>query len=207
MRLREQLWQNALHALAARDYSGVQTLASMMNREPGRGPATAGASTRNAVGTASASSASRLGGDLEEALRNTAAALKASADEQERARRNLEDVLAALQDAVLVVDGEGHLRYLNNAALQLFGVRVEDVLGAALLEALPSFGLESAVRSALQEGISTSREVGLYWSPPSTQSDGANSGDWLANAKFCCVSRRCDVVTAMFQVRWPFCKT
>jgi PAS domain-containing protein len=74
-----------------------------------------------------------------------------------------------------VVDGEGHLRYLNNAALQLFGVRVEDVLGAALLEALPSFGLESAVRSALQEGISTSREVGLYWSPPSTQSDGANS--------------------------------
>jgi PAS domain S-box-containing protein len=78
---------------------------------------------------------------------------------------------------VLVVDGEGHLRYLNNAALQLFGVRVEDVLGAALLEALPSFGLESAVRSALQEGISTSREVGLYWSPPSTQGDGANSAN------------------------------
>jgi two-component system phosphate regulon sensor histidine kinase PhoR len=174
MRLREQLWQNALHALATRDYGGVQTLASMMNREPGKGLLGTQSSTQRATGPAPLDTHSN--GDLETALRDTAAALKTSADEQERARRNLEDVLAALQDAVLVVDGEGHLRYLNNAALQLFGVRVEDVLGAALLEALPSFGLESAVRSALQEGISTSREVGLYWSPPSTQGDGANSG-------------------------------
>jgi signal transduction histidine kinase len=174
MRLREELWQNALHALATRDYLGVQTLAAMMNGEPGKVSQGTQTSTRELPGSASASPASG-GGDLETALRDTARALKASADEQERARRNLEDVLAALQDAVLVVDGESHLRYLNNAALQLFSVRVEDVLGAALLEALPSFGLESAVRSALQEGVSTSREVGLYWSPPSTQSDSANS--------------------------------
>jgi hypothetical protein len=39
------------------------------------------------------------------------------------------------------------------------------------MEALPSFGLESAVREALQEGVSTTREVGLY--APSSATTGA----------------------------------
>lgn len=88
--------------------------------------------------------------------------LEESEKEHIQARKDVEDVLAALQDAVLVVDGEGRMRYLNAAALRLFEVRIEGVLGANLIEALPSFGLDAAVRTALREGVSSSREVHLY---------------------------------------------
>ncbi len=90
------------------------------------------------------------------------AALEEGAAEEARARRELEDVLASLQDAVLVVDGEARLRFLNAAALRLFDIRIEDVLGANLIEALPSFGLESAMRAALRDGQSSEEEIHLY---------------------------------------------
>jgi len=100
--------------------------------------------------------------ELTRAWRETALRLHDEAGEQRRVQRDLEDVLASLQDAVLVVDGEARLRFLNAAALAMFAVRVEDVLGAQMLEALPSFGLESAVRAALHDGENTAREVALY---------------------------------------------
>lgn len=81
---------------------------------------------------------------------------------QERARRELEEVLASLQDAVVMVDAEAHIRFLNNAALQMFEVRVENVLGAQLLESLPSFGIEAAVRAAVHEEKSSAEELTLY---------------------------------------------
>lgn len=81
---------------------------------------------------------------------------------QERARRELEEVLASLQDAVLMVDADAHIRFLNSAALAMFDVRVEDVLGAQLLEALPSFGLEAATRAAIHEDRTSAEEVTLY---------------------------------------------
>lgn len=90
------------------------------------------------------------------------AATRESELEEGRARRELEDVLASLQDAVLVVDGQGRLRFLNAAALRLFDVRIESVLGANLIEALPSFGIDAAMRSALREGKSSSQEIHLY---------------------------------------------
>jgi two-component system phosphate regulon sensor histidine kinase PhoR len=88
--------------------------------------------------------------------------LEESRREESRARRDLEDVLASLQDAVLVVDAEARLRFLNSAALRLFDVRFEDVLGAHLIEALPSFGIDAAMRDALREGKSSSQEIHLY---------------------------------------------
>ena len=90
------------------------------------------------------------------------AALEESQVEQTRARRDLEDVLASLQDAVLVVDAESRLRFVNQAALRLFDLRIEDVLGANLIEALPSFGIEAAMRAALQDGHSSAHEIHLY---------------------------------------------
>lgn len=90
------------------------------------------------------------------------AAMEEGAAEEARSRRDLEDVLAALQDAVLVVDDEGRLRFLNAAALRLFDLRIEEVLGANLVEALPSFGLDSAMRAALANGQSSEQEMQLY---------------------------------------------
>ena len=90
------------------------------------------------------------------------AALEESQIEQTRARRDLEDVLASLQDAVLVVDAQARLRFVNGAALRLFDLRIEDVLGANLIEALPSFGIDAAMRAALQDGQSSAHEIHLY---------------------------------------------
>ena len=90
------------------------------------------------------------------------AALEESQTEQGRARRDLEDVLASLQDAVLVVDAQARLRFVNHAALQLFDLRIEDVLGANLIEALPSFGIDAAMRAALGNGQSSAQELHLY---------------------------------------------
>ncbi|MDQ3815068.1 MAG: ATP-binding protein, partial [Armatimonadota bacterium] len=89
-------------------------------------------------------------------------ALESSDRREYRARRELERVLASLQDAVLMVDEEARLRFLNAAATQFFKVRVQDVLGAQLLEILPSFELQSAVQEALREGRSSEREARLY---------------------------------------------
>jgi two-component system phosphate regulon sensor histidine kinase PhoR len=109
--------------------------------------------------------AHRLGPDEEVLWRRlitARAATRESELEESRARRELEDVLASLQDAVLVVDEQGRLRFLNAAALRLFDVRIEGVLGANLIEALPSFGIDAAMRSALRDGKSSAQEIHLY---------------------------------------------
>ncbi len=134
---RENLWHASMRLLQNGNYSEVQTLVQRSETllPPGAG-------------------------------QEISAALQAVAQDvrqHETARRELEDVLSSLQDAVLVVDAEARLRFLNAPALQLFGVRVEDVLGAQLLEALPSFGLDSSVSAALHEGRSTMGEQSLYF--------------------------------------------
>ncbi len=109
--------------------------------------------------------AQKIGADEERLWRRlltARAALEESEREESRARRDLEDVLASLQDAVLVVDSKARLRFVNAAALRLFDVRIESVLGANLIEALPSFGIDAAMRAALRDGRSSSQEIHLY---------------------------------------------
>ena len=96
------------------------------------------------------------------AFQHTVLQLEARDHDAQIARRELEDVLASLQDSVLVVDDEARLRFLNAAAQNFFAVRAEDVLGAHVLEALPSFGLEAVIGDALREGRDHAREVSLY---------------------------------------------
>jgi two-component system phosphate regulon sensor histidine kinase PhoR len=110
------------------------------------------------------------------AFRRMVLAFEAQDREQQIARRELEDVLASLQDSVLVVDDEARLRFLNSAAQSFFRVRAEDVLGAQILEALPSFGLDSVVRDALRDGQHHSREVSLYGTSPSEPDSSNRTG-------------------------------
>lgn len=167
---RDQLWRNALTALSSRDYEAAGAFAAMIEDEKG-------AEGRRGDGRELFVTLRRVARTME--------SLEIAERGQQRARRDFEDVLAALQDGVLVVDQETRLRYLNSASVGLFGVRVEDVLGAQILEALPSFGLDAAIRLSLQEGKHNAREVHLY-SPrqreiflrvaPVRQSDGTVSG-------------------------------
>ena len=143
---RERVWRSALRALAKRDFAGVEKRAASLENYGARASTRAAKSRDKSAHT----------------LRETAVTLRQRDEERERARRDLEDVLSSLQDAVLVVDGEARVRFLNAAALRFFAVRIEDVLGATLLEALPSFGLDAAVQSALQRNQSTAQEMNLY---------------------------------------------
>lgn len=176
----------ALHALDLRDYDRALALAE--HYLPGDAAARDVEPTATAVDTA-AGSANGPGGisaasyrdanvkgdgrrsvlsevasteEVSAAFRRTVMLLEAQDREGQIARRELEDVLSSLQDSVLVVDDEARLRFLNAAAQSFFHVHAEDVLGAQILEALPSFGLDSIVRAALRDGQHHSREVALY---------------------------------------------
>lgn len=203
-RARRRLWRNAVRALSRGDYNGAAALAAMAesaSRASADGGLVARENTSHSSSDGGIHHRANHSAPGQQAVRsverravsrdpdsddnrwsanvqNDIEAIKRHADERERARRELEDVLASLQDAVLVVDSESRLRFLNGAALHLFDVRVEDVLGAGLLEALPSFGLEAAVRAALQGGQNTTREVGLYMPQhmpqPPIQSNGSS---------------------------------
>ena len=86
MRARANLWSEILPHVASRNYEAALSLAISL---------TADEST---------------------VLKRTIESLRTRELEQQSARRELEDVLASLQDAVLVVDSEGRLRFLNAAA-------------------------------------------------------------------------------------------
>lgn len=152
----------ALDALQERDYKRASILAEQ--HLPGDLDAAQAADNfmqpEDAAATRSPISAST--GQVAHAFGRTVRVLEARDREAQIARRELEDVLSSLQDSVLVVDDEARLRFLNAAAQAFFHVHAEDVLGAQILEALPSFGLESVVRDALRDGQHHSREVALY---------------------------------------------
>ena len=159
----------ALSALEGRDYERALALAE--HHLPGDFNASAGSANNlmereEAVGALKTTPIEASGvastGEVAHAFRRTVMLLEARDREGQTARRELEDVLSSLQDSVLVVDDEARLRFLNAAAQAFFHVHAEDVLGAQILEALPSFGLESVVRDALRDGQHHSREVALY---------------------------------------------
>jgi two-component system, OmpR family, phosphate regulon sensor histidine kinase PhoR len=143
-RRREQLWLESLSALAAGDYADAEALAARLQE-------------RAEVAPAHGEPAFILGHIV-----HRIKALESMEREEHRARRQLEDVLASLQDAVLVVDEEARLAYLNPVAMHFFEAKVADVLGRQVLEALPSLELESAVRLALRDGRDSAHEMSFY---------------------------------------------
>ncbi len=171
------LWRRSQQELRACRFQSVRALEALSSREYERAlaifnswgsldsmPETLQTNTLSLTGANAyqANAAHLEAEELGSVFRKTVQMLEDHDREEQVARRELEDVLASLQDAVLVVDDESRLRFLNAAAIDLFSVHVEDVLGAQILEALPSFGLEAAVREALQDGQSHAREVSLY---------------------------------------------
>lgn len=160
-RRRERWLSRILQALAQRDYARSLRLSQALEKDLEK---------KDGHGVIE---------DLPTTFGRAVRAIEMQEREERIARRELEDVLASLQDAVLVVDDESRLRFLNAAASDLFGVDIEDVLGAQILEALPSFDLEAAIREALQNGYTHAREVSLYIVPsangaPSTPNSGGN---------------------------------
>ena len=105
---REQSWLDSLRALSQRDYKHATVLAKKLQQH---------AQTAS-VEKESAYTLTRLIKAFENAEERER--------EQSQARRELENILAALQDAVLVVDREARVRFLNSQAAHLFGISGDD---------------------------------------------------------------------------------
>ncbi len=59
----------------------------------------------------------------------------------------LETVFNAIQEGIIVTDSEGRITYLNNAACELFGLRVNDAVGKRLDESIRGLDWESLTQS------------------------------------------------------------
>lgn len=140
-RSRERLWRKALEALIVHDYNGAAAIVEKLEFSPRTS-------------------------ELAQALRRSHKEQQAKTGNQYRGRCELEEILSALPDAILMVDSNEYLRFLNLAALNLFNVQAEAALDQKLLEVLPSSGLDAAVRIALTEGRNTEREAHLYTPKP-----------------------------------------
>ncbi|MEQ6434133.1 EAL domain-containing protein [Comamonas sp. w2-DMI] len=84
--------------------------------------------------------------------------------EQDRA----EVTLAALADAVITIDGNGRINYLNPVAMGLLGVDKADILGRPLPQALQFHTLDEGFKSEhllklLQKGETTMRDGQTRW--------------------------------------------
>ena len=92
-----------------------------------------------------------LSGVLGERVQRTAGELARTERELDRVRIDNDAILRHLATGILTVDAEGRVGYLNPAAEQVLGVRVDEVQGRPVLEALPErlLSLRELVRDSL----------------------------------------------------------
>jgi len=141
---REQLLVDSLSAIVDRDYELAATIAGQLEQR------------------SETASLSREAAFIVGRVARITAGLHAAELEEYQARRELENLLSSLDDAVLVVDAETRIRFLNSRAARLFEISVQHALGATALEALPSLSLGNEITAALLESRSSAAELPLY---------------------------------------------
>ena len=167
VKARDRLWLDALAAIVAGDYVRAEASATELQEQ----------TETPYVQKESADALIRISRMIE--------GLQIAERKEYQARHEMQDVLAALQDAVIVVNEDARIRFLNVAAVRFFDVKVTDILGAHALEAVPSLSFESALNTALRDGQDSAQEIRFY-SPrdrevllrvtPIRRSDGRVSG-------------------------------
>ena len=97
----------------------------------------------------------------------------------EAARRRTEDILSSMSDAMMALDGQRRLTYLNPRAASLFGGTSEQLLGQLLSDLLPA-RLNPRLRTALEGAVMAERgePVRLFW-PESLSGASGSKGAWV----------------------------
>ncbi|MFQ5745616.1 MAG: nitrogen regulation protein NR(II) [Gemmatimonadota bacterium] len=90
-------------------------------------------------------------------LRQVRQELRSVEGELQRLRLDTADILRTLSSGVVTLDGEGNVAYMNLAAADLLGLRVEEWLGRGLLPELDRRAPD--VAAAVRETLETSRKV------------------------------------------------
>jgi two-component system, NtrC family, sensor histidine kinase PilS len=96
---------------------------------------------------------------LGDRLRRMGTALGVAESELRQLRLDTNDILAAMDTAVITADGAGRLVYMNVAAADLLGMKAEMVPGQAVLEELDRAapGLGTLIRRTAATGLPVSR--------------------------------------------------
>ncbi len=90
--------------------------------------------------------------------------LKNIVQEISKEKEYLQTILKGMTEGVLVVDGRGRIRMVNEALRKLFPLP-EEVLDKTLLEVIRNAKLEEAIREALRDGKTSAFELTLPSSP------------------------------------------
>ncbi len=105
---------------------------------------------------------SREVGELAETMNRMSAMLSERIATITSQRNELESLLAAMNEGVIVVDNEEHVNRINRAAGRLFGVRPEDTPGRSIQEVIRNSDLQRFIGSTLAQGIPAEGEVAIH---------------------------------------------
>ncbi len=105
---------------------------------------------------------SREVGELAEAMNRMSAMLSERIATVTMQRNELEGLLAAMNEGVIVVDRDERVVRINRAAGALFGVRPEDVQGRSIQEVIRNSDLQRFVSSLLVQDAPAEAEVEIH---------------------------------------------
>lgn len=100
-------------------------------------------------------------GELARALNHMAADLEHRVSDLTRERARMADILASMDDGVLVVDVDGIVVGANAAATRMIGASAETIEGRPLVRTARVFPARALMEGALQHGMSSVRRVEL----------------------------------------------
>ncbi|MCE5273052.1 HAMP domain-containing protein [bacterium] len=105
---------------------------------------------------------SREVGDLAETMNRMSSMLSERIATITSQRNELESLLAAMNEGVIVVDQEERVNRINRAAGRLFGVRPEDAPGRSIQELIRNSDLQRFIGSTLSQGSPAEGEVAIH---------------------------------------------
>ena len=125
---------------------------------------------------------------LAEAFDRMAASLSEVVEAATRERNRLIAALNSSADAVVALDAESRVAFANEAAAELFGQPLDELVGQSLTWALPDVEVEEALRVSREDGATETRVIERpnrqYLQLIATPILGSEEGGWSALAVF-----------------------
>jgi two-component system phosphate regulon sensor histidine kinase PhoR len=98
---------------------------------------------------------------LAQAFNDMSVQIKEQIDSLRTEKEKLSNILAQMQDGVVIVDSRGIVSAINHAAGQLFDVKEADVVGVQLLQAIQYFQVDELYEQTLKTGLQESVFIDL----------------------------------------------
>lgn len=100
---------------------------------------------------------------LLEGIKEKIETLEKEAEEAIESRRKIDAVLDEIPQAILTIDSDKAITYVNNSALEFLNKQKNDVLGKKIFEILDSYELLSTIERAMEEEKPIESEIVFYY--------------------------------------------